>query len=86
MQFDVHYLGRVDYAPTYAAMQAFTQARQVINTSISSQIEPSSPSYCLISYGFVSIIRFTPRVWQARPSTFLTPLAFPWCKPTGAAR
>ena len=44
MQFDVHYLGRVDYAPTYAAMQAFTQARQVINTSISSQIEPTSTS------------------------------------------
>ena len=44
MQFDVHYLGRVDYASTYAAMQAFTQARQVVNTSISSQIKPTSPS------------------------------------------
>jgi lipoyl(octanoyl) transferase len=25
---DTHFLGRVDYAPTYAAMQAFTDSRQ----------------------------------------------------------
>jgi lipoyl(octanoyl) transferase len=39
MTFDLQNLGRVDYAPTYAAMQAFTKARQATSTSISS---PSS--------------------------------------------
>ncbi len=28
LPFELHFLGRVDYAPTYAAMQAFTLARQ----------------------------------------------------------
>ena len=44
MSFEVHLLGRVDYAPTYAAMQAFTQARRGANTSISNQTELTSPS------------------------------------------
>jgi lipoyl(octanoyl) transferase len=37
MTFEVHTLGRVDYVPTYAAMQAFTLARQGKNTEISDQ-------------------------------------------------
>ena len=44
MPFEVRLLGRVDYAPTYAAMQAFTQARQGANTSISNQTELTSTS------------------------------------------
>ena len=59
MPFEVHFLGRVDYAPTYAAMQAFTQTRQGINTSISNQTELTSsdrdrPPDCCAEYGFTT--------------------------------
>ena len=33
MNIDTRFLGRVDYLPTYAAMQAFTDARSLQNTS-----------------------------------------------------
>lgn len=37
MTFELQQLGRVDYAPTYAAMQAFTQTRPTHNSENSSQ-------------------------------------------------
>ncbi|MFM9900776.1 MAG: lipoyl(octanoyl) transferase LipB [Polaromonas sp.] len=43
MSFELQHLGRVDYAPTYAAMQAFTLTR---HPSISSQ-NNAEPALCL---------------------------------------
>ena len=45
MTFDLQNLGRVDYAPTYAAMQAFTKARQATSTSNSSSNTPEPTDY-----------------------------------------
>ena len=46
MTFELQQLGRVDYAPTYAAMQAFTQSRQPYDAAISNQNRPE-PSLLL---------------------------------------
>ncbi len=47
MTFDLRHLGRVDYAPTYAAMQAFTKARQATSGSISSPSSAEPTDYLL---------------------------------------